>query len=81
MDKLSVPGYIRRALMLSNCNKISVRKPKILFEVTGPVPVAERIRRNKKQIEIPKLFQQTKVSDLKYLVDRLDIQGMVLLGL
>lgn len=37
-----VPGYNRRAFMLSNCNKISDRKPNILFDVTGPVPGAAR---------------------------------------
>lgn len=40
-EMFDVPGYVRRALIFSNCNRISVRKPNILFDVTGPEPGAE----------------------------------------
>ena len=41
-EMFCVPGKARRAFMLSNCKRISVRKPNILFDVTGPVPGAEK---------------------------------------
>lgn len=38
-----MPGYRRRAFILSNCSNISVRKPNIVLDVTGPLPGAIQI--------------------------------------